>query len=463
MTTPNLQLPEVPQAIQEASDEINAGFQTLDAIVQLAVLDKDRTTPPAGAVQGDRYIVAATAAGDWFGRERAIAFLAPDGWKFYVPRPGWRAYVIDEDSFYLYSGTQWDLDATGGGDIPVAADILFDDALVSPPFGATNVQEALDSLKNLGLQADQIGFDGTVVGGGVDDVQQAIDSLAVGLAGRVVDVQIFTSTGTWNKPSGARVVEVFCAGGGGGGGSGRKGAVGTGRNGGGGGGAGAFSIWSWAAQDLPSSVLCTVGAAGTGGAQITVDTTNGANGVAGGDSTFGSLLKSSGGLPGNAGGLGGGGGGGIGGATGFNTGNPGAAGQSGIGGDANSVALTGMPNYRSSGGGGGGGASAATPGTEGGGGKGGPIDVISLLGGAGGAVRSNGSNGLTTGANSGPATGGGGGGGANTSGVSAGDGGNGAIPGGGGGGGGGSTNGVGGHSGKGGDGGRGVIVVTTYF
>lgn len=118
MTTPNLELPEVPQAIQEASDEINDGFRRLDTITQLEVLDKDLTAPPAGAVQGARYIVGSPATGAWAGRERRIAYLTPAGWAFATPRNGWLAWVADEERLYWYrqSTSSWTLfSASGGG------------------------------------------------------------------------------------------------------------------------------------------------------------------------------------------------------------------------------------------------------------------------------------------------------------------------------------------------------------
>lgn len=121
MTTPNLQLPEVPEAIQGASDELNAGFLRLDAIVQLAVLDKDLTSAPDGSLQGDRYIIATGAAGLWANRVGHIAFCGPHGWLYFPPRPGWRARVLDEDTDYIYSGTAWLVDDGGPG---VAAIII---------------------------------------------------------------------------------------------------------------------------------------------------------------------------------------------------------------------------------------------------------------------------------------------------------------------------------------------------
>lgn len=111
MTTPNLELPEVPEAIQGASDEINAGFRRLDAITQLTVLDKDLTvaTLPASPQQGDRYIIGSGA------RAGHVAYRAPTGWQYFIPRPGWRARVLDEDAWYVFTGSVWEEDAGGGG------------------------------------------------------------------------------------------------------------------------------------------------------------------------------------------------------------------------------------------------------------------------------------------------------------------------------------------------------------
>lgn len=43
----------------------NEMLAMLDAIVQLAVLDRDLTSPPGAPDDGDRCIVAAGASGDW--------------------------------------------------------------------------------------------------------------------------------------------------------------------------------------------------------------------------------------------------------------------------------------------------------------------------------------------------------------------------------------------------------------
>lgn len=115
MTTPVLELTEVSQADTPAADDLNDSFWALDVVVQLSVRDKDLVEPPAGATQGDRYIVPALGAtGDWVGHGRHVAYLTPQGWQFRAPREGWVAYVQDEALNYRFLGTEWVEDAGGG-------------------------------------------------------------------------------------------------------------------------------------------------------------------------------------------------------------------------------------------------------------------------------------------------------------------------------------------------------------
>lgn len=117
MTTPVLELAEVPQAIEGASDEINDAFRRLDIVVQLAVLDKDLTTPPASPVQGDRYIIPSGATGVWANRAPRIAYYTVEGWRYATPRNGWLAWVSDEARPYWFrqATNEWTLFQPGGG------------------------------------------------------------------------------------------------------------------------------------------------------------------------------------------------------------------------------------------------------------------------------------------------------------------------------------------------------------
>ena len=114
------------------------------------------------------------------------------------------------------------------------------------------------------------------------------------------DIQVFSSSGTWNKPTGAKRIEVIVIGAGGGGGSGRTGANSSNRGGGGGGSAGGRITYWLDAAAVSSSVTVTVGTGGAGGASVGTSTSNGAAGTAGGTSSFG-LYSAPGGNPGGGG------------------------------------------------------------------------------------------------------------------------------------------------------------------
>lgn len=195
----------------------------------------------------------------------------------------------------------------------------------------------------------------------------------------------FTATGTWNKPSGLdddTMVFVEAWGGGGGGSSGA--------NQGGGGGGGWLGSW-FRLADLPSSVSVTVGAGGAIAGN-------------GGNSSFGTLLTSYGGLgTGNSdggrggsaasGGLFGAGPGGTGGAAGSpaSTENGGGGGGSGQG-----VGTGGNGGQALRGGGGGGGRGPSGTGHGGAsvfGGNGGPQDTAGSIPGGGGGRNAVGARG----------------------------------------------------------------------
>jgi hypothetical protein len=85
----------------------NEALQRLDALVHLAVLDRDRTSPPADPEDGDRHIVAAGATDGWAGQGGRLAVRQGSGWVFYLPRAGWRAFVVAEAADLLHDGSDW--------------------------------------------------------------------------------------------------------------------------------------------------------------------------------------------------------------------------------------------------------------------------------------------------------------------------------------------------------------------
>lgn len=80
----------------------------IDALKWLVpVLDKDLADPPGSPTEGDRYIVAADATGDWVGKEDNIAEWNGTTWVFTAPLLGMAAFVMDEVDVYLCDGSGW--------------------------------------------------------------------------------------------------------------------------------------------------------------------------------------------------------------------------------------------------------------------------------------------------------------------------------------------------------------------
>ncbi len=102
-----LSLPLILPAQAQKHVTHNEALVKLDLIVQLAVINRTLTTPPALPAIGDRHIVAAGATGPWVGQAGRIAMFTEAGWQFTQPLPGWQAYVMAESQMAFYNGLTW--------------------------------------------------------------------------------------------------------------------------------------------------------------------------------------------------------------------------------------------------------------------------------------------------------------------------------------------------------------------
>ena len=105
--TTHLLLPYILAAQAQKHVTHNDALRILDGLVQLSVLDRDLAAPPVSPADGDRYIVASGATGDWAGWDLNIALWTDGAWLRLAPRTGWRAWVEDEGLLLVYDGSGW--------------------------------------------------------------------------------------------------------------------------------------------------------------------------------------------------------------------------------------------------------------------------------------------------------------------------------------------------------------------
>lgn len=126
-TSPILSLPLIQPSQAQKHVTHNEALLLLDAVVQLAVEDRDRTDPPALPELGQRHIVPTGATGDWAGQTGKVAVWTGQAWRFVVPSVGWRAEVLSDGAPVMFDGATWqsitlDLDNLNGVGIGTLAD-----------------------------------------------------------------------------------------------------------------------------------------------------------------------------------------------------------------------------------------------------------------------------------------------------------------------------------------------------
>lgn len=106
-TTPILSLPLLLPSQAQKHVTHNEALRLLDVAVQLSVLDRSRTAPPASPQNGDCHIIAAASTGDWAGQSGKIAAWWDEVWLFMAPKTGWSAWVIDETRAVVFRDGVW--------------------------------------------------------------------------------------------------------------------------------------------------------------------------------------------------------------------------------------------------------------------------------------------------------------------------------------------------------------------
>ena len=85
--------------------KFNTAMSKIDQLMQITVVDLALTSPPGSPVEGDAYIPAATATGDWTGEEDNLAVYINGGWIFVTLVSGALIWNQNDSKYYNYDGT----------------------------------------------------------------------------------------------------------------------------------------------------------------------------------------------------------------------------------------------------------------------------------------------------------------------------------------------------------------------
>jgi hypothetical protein len=105
--TTNLALPFIAASQAQKHVTHNEALLRLDALIQLSALSRAFSSPPDSPEEGQRYLIADQASGEWLGHEGEIAALQDGAWSFFVPEEGWRLWLAEEAKLLIYSNGAW--------------------------------------------------------------------------------------------------------------------------------------------------------------------------------------------------------------------------------------------------------------------------------------------------------------------------------------------------------------------
>ena len=105
--SPNLSLPYIQQNQAQKHVTHNEGMRLLDGVVQLSVLSRAQTAPPANPAAGDRYILPSGPTSAWAGFDDSLAHWEENAWRIIPPKEGWVAWDQNGLALLVFSQGQW--------------------------------------------------------------------------------------------------------------------------------------------------------------------------------------------------------------------------------------------------------------------------------------------------------------------------------------------------------------------
>ncbi|SCX14576.1 hypothetical protein DSM25558_1881 [Agrobacterium sp. DSM 25558] len=104
--TTRLELPYILPSQAQKHVTHNEALQRLDAITQL-VIHSEIGAPPGTPQEGDCFLIAAAATGEWSGKTGKLAFRQDDAWIYLSPREGWQAWFVESGRARALQNGSW--------------------------------------------------------------------------------------------------------------------------------------------------------------------------------------------------------------------------------------------------------------------------------------------------------------------------------------------------------------------
>jgi Protein of unknown function (DUF2793) len=106
-TTPRFELPFILPGQAQKELFHNEALARIDLALHPAVEGPPAPEPPTAPTEGECWIVAPAAAGDWSGRDDMLAMWTSSGWRFVAPPPGTSAWDKAAGVPLQWDGHQW--------------------------------------------------------------------------------------------------------------------------------------------------------------------------------------------------------------------------------------------------------------------------------------------------------------------------------------------------------------------
>ena len=112
--TARLGLPYILQSQSQKEVTHNSALNRLDVLTGAVVQDRDLAVPPANPAEGELWIIASGATGDWAGHDGDLAHFIGGAWAFYSPPGGFGVWIEDETLAARWTGSAWEAGILAG-------------------------------------------------------------------------------------------------------------------------------------------------------------------------------------------------------------------------------------------------------------------------------------------------------------------------------------------------------------